>query len=161
MQKSQDFSLTERLIKTYFACARFIRLRQLINRPQKVFAIDIDAIVRKPIIILENNFDFYIHHITGRKARFLAGGMFLLDNARSLKFLNEYADTLEQHISSDHLYWSLDQDVLDSVVPKFNYGQLPLSYIDWNMQSDSAVWTAKGERKRLPAFVSEKSQYNS
>jgi hypothetical protein len=161
MQKGHDKSLVERVMKTYFACARFIRLGEIVLTPQQILAIDVDAIVRKRIIAPAGDYDFFIHHITGRKARFLAGGMFFLDTDQSLTYLKEYASVLKDNIEKDHLYWSLDQDVLDTIVPNYRYGQLPLSYIDWNMQNTSCVWTAKGERKNLPIFLNEKKRYNS
>ena len=161
MKKGNDVDLVQRVIKTYFACARFVRLNEIITKPLNVFAIDIDALVRKEITPPEGNVDFFIHHITGAKARFLAGGMFLLDNKNSLSYLTEYASVLKTHIENDHLYWSLDQDVLDFIVPKYRYGDLPMSYIDWNMNQTSSVWTAKGTRKDLATFVNEKKKYNS
>jgi hypothetical protein len=161
MAKGKDQSLAERVMKTYFACARFVRLSELVNHTRNFFAIDIDAIVRKEIQLPDTDCDFFIHHISGRKSRFLAGGMLFLNNYKSLEFLNQYADILKHHIEEDHLYWSLDQDVLDLIVPKFNYGNLPLTYIDWNMGLDSMIWTAKGERKNLSIFLDEKTKYIS
>lgn len=161
MAKGKDGGLDKRVMKTYFACARFVRLNQIINQTRNFFAIDIDAIVRKEIQLPDTDYDFFIHHIAGRKSRFLAGGMLFLNNHKSLEFLNQYADTLKLHIEEDHLYWSLDQDILDSIVPKFNYGNLPLAYIDWNMRPDSMIWTAKGERKNLSIFLNEKIKYTS
>jgi len=64
MTKSDDVDVQERLIRTYFACARFIRLYEQFHTP--VFAIDIDAIVRKPIPELSNNVDFHLHRIFGK-----------------------------------------------------------------------------------------------
>lgn len=161
MAKGKDNGLAERVMKTYFACARFVRLNEIVNHTRNFFAIDIDAIVRKEIQLPDTDYDFFIHHISGRKSRFLAGGMLFLNNHKSLEFLNQYADILKHHIEEDHLYWSLDQDVLDSIVPKFNYGNLPLAYIDWNMEPDSMIWTAKGERKNLSIFLNEKMKYTS
>lgn len=161
MKKSNDTDLAQRVMKTYFACARFIRLKEIIHTPQQVFAIDVDALVRKEITVPAGNVDFFIHYITGRKARFLAGGMFLLDNVNSLSYLTRYSEELTTHIESDQLYWSLDQDVLDSIVPNYQYGVLPMTYIDWNMNAASTVWTAKGTRKDLAIFINEKKKYNS
>lgn len=161
MKKGNDTDLAQRVMKTYFACARFIRLKEIIHAPQQVFAIDIDALVRKEITVPAGNVDFFIHYIAGRKARFLAGGMFFLNNDNSLSYLSRYSDVLTSHIENDQLYWSLDQDVLDSIVPDYRFGVLPMTYIDWNMNIASAVWTAKGTRKDLAIFINEKKKYNS
>lgn len=159
MNKGQDHSLNERIQKTYFACARFIRLAQLCAG-HRLLAVDIDAVVRQDFPVLGSQHDFYIHHITGKRARYLAGGLWLNGTAQCQEFLGEYANQLIRHFEQDHVYWGLDQDVLDPIVPKFNHGQLPMQYIDWNMSPDSYIWTAKGLRKHLAAFVSEQQKYS-
>lgn len=157
MAKGHDHSLHDRIQKTYYACARFIRLAEILPQGQTCLAIDIDAVVRKPITPLPNKYDFYIHRITGKKARFLAGGLQCNSNAGT--FLKQYADQLKSWINNDYLYWGLDQDLLDPIVPLYQFGQLPMSYIDWNMDPSSVIWTAKGARKELEIFVNEKLKY--
>ena len=161
MQRGNDFHLQDRMRKTYYACARFIRLNQLLPRVSKFLAIDIDAVVRKNIPLMPDTYDFYFHRITGPKARFLAGGLYCNNTTNSLRFLNEYASVLQQSIQRDYLYWGLDQAVLEDIVPKYNWSMLPLAYIDWFMKPDSYIWTAKGQRKELEIFISEQKKYNS
>lgn len=161
MSKSNDVSIQERMQRTYYACARFIRLSAIISTSTSVLAIDSDAIVRANIPLLPTTHDFYIHHITGKKARFLAGGIYLTGNEQGCNFLKEYAEILKYNINNDTLHWGIDQDVLDNIVPKYNFGNLPLSYIDWEMLPNSYVWTAKGKRKELAIFVNEQKKYNS
>jgi hypothetical protein len=160
MGKGRDANVLERMQKTYYACTRFIRLAQLFQSTPALCA-DVDAIVRKSIPMLETTCDFYIHRITGKKARFLAGGLFLNPTDQTRKFLQEYADQLTSYIQQDYVYWGLDQDLLDPIVPKYNFGQLPISYIDWDMRDSSYIWTAKGTRKELSTFVNEKKKYSS
>lgn len=155
MKKGSDASIQERMMKTYFACARFIRLNQLVSN-QKFFAIDIDAIVRKTLPTLADN-NLFIYRVSGNKARFLAGGIYT-DNKM---FLNEYAVELEKFLNQDQIYWGLDQDILENVVPKYQWSMLPYELIDWEMKSNSFIWTAKGTRKNLSTFVNEKKKYNS
>jgi hypothetical protein len=154
MHKGGDADITERVIKTYYACARFVRLNEMFDGP--VFACDIDAVIRKPIPSLKDQ-DFYIHQIFGDKARFLAGGLYLNNN----QFLSEYAQELKHNVNNDWLYWSIDQDVMDPLVPKHQHGQLPAELIDWNMNSNSVVWTAKGTRKDLEVFKLEQLKYTA
>jgi hypothetical protein len=71
MTKGGDTSLQERIKKTYYACARFVRLSKLFQTGP-VLALDIDAVIRKPWTPLSVHHDFYLHHIAGRKARYLA-----------------------------------------------------------------------------------------
>jgi hypothetical protein len=161
MGKGKDSSIQQRIQRTYFASARFIRLQQLIRPNTRMFAIDVDAIVRRPLPDLDNSRDFYIHYISGRKSRYLAGGLYLTGNSNGYNFLTEYADVLKTNIANDNLYWGIDQDVLTSLVPKYHWSDLPMEYIDWEMQDCSHIWTAKGTRKDLAIFVNEKKKYTS
>lgn len=158
MGKGGDKSIVERIQKTYFACARFIRLAEMLES-QTVFSIDVDAVVRSNIPKLPNDKDFYIHYIPGKKSRYLAGGIFL--NPQGYNFIKEYAEVLRSKIANDDIHWGLDQDVLDHIVPKYNIGGLPITYIDWHMSPMSYIWTAKGTRKELASFISEQKKYTS
>jgi hypothetical protein len=160
MGKSNDRSVLERMQKTYYACARFIRLAELCGN-KSLLAVDIDAVVRRPVSDLGKAHDFFIHYISGKKARYLAGGLWLNGTDQCADFLHEYAAQLTTYFENDYVYWGLDQDLLDPIVPKFNHGQLPMSYIDWNMHKDSYIWTAKGTRKELSVFVNEQKKYSS
>lgn len=156
MRKGFQTQIEQRMMSTYCACQRFVKLAEVFDQP--TLAIDVDAVVRKDIPVLSNNCDFYIHHITGRRARFLAGGLYL--NASAGSFLQEYAAKLKQYIDRDNLWWGLDQDVLLELVPRYSWNQLPESLIDWHMRDNSVIWTAKGSRKDLPSFISEQQKYN-
>jgi len=156
MSKSDDKSLQERMQKTYYACARFIRLSQLV-KTQNFLAIDVDAIVRKTLEPLNGN-NLFLHRVSGAKARFLAGAIY--GSADSYKFLQEYSQLILDFLLKDYLYWGLDQDILEIVVPKYSWGQMPLSYIDWEMRPGSHIWTAKGTRKELAIFVNEQKKYS-
>jgi hypothetical protein len=158
MIKGHDLDLQERIKKTYYACARFVRLAELFHL-YPVLALDIDAVVRKPLPMLPADHDFYLHHIAGRKARYLAGGLWINPTDFARKFLKNYADQLITYLNNDYIYWGLDQDLLDPIVPQYNYAQLPIDYIDWNMNPSSYIWTAKGTRKDRDVFVNEQQKY--
>jgi hypothetical protein len=159
MGKGGDVNIQQRIQRTYFASARFIRLQQLIRPTSQVFAIDVDAIVRTDLPMLDNSRDFFIHYISGKRARYLAGGLYLTGNSRGYDFVKEYATVLKINIETDNLYWGIDQDVLTDLVPQYRWSNLPIEYIDWNMQPHSYIWTAKGTRKDLEVFVNEKQKY--
>ena len=160
MGKGRDINLHHRMQKTYYACARFIRLAE-IGRGKRFMSMDVDAVVRGTIPSLNTEYDFYLHKITGRKARILAGGMYVHPQGRSQEFLDEYAQALRVSLEQDYIYWGLDQDILDQIVPKYTSGHLPISLIDWDMHPGSVIWTAKGTRKDLPKFISEQKKYSS
>lgn len=153
--KGRDTDIQERLMRTYFACARFIRLYEQFNGP--VLAIDVDAVVRKPIPKLSTNVDFHLHRIFGKKARCLAGALYLNNSAKN--FLTAYNTALTNTIEQDYLYWGVDQDLLDHIVPQYDHGQLPSELIDWEMRDTGIIWTAKGKRKELEIFKQEIRKY--
>lgn len=160
MDKSGDQYLIERLRKTYYACARFVRLNQITSIKSTFFAVDVDAVVRKPVPFINGINDIYMHSITGKKARTLAGALFSV-NPSGVEFLKRYSQTLEKFIKEDYLYWGIDQDVLPEILKTTSVGQIPISYIDWEMRDNSIIWTAKGKRKDLDVFISEKKKYIS
>ena len=157
MNKGSDKTKAERIMKTYFACARFIRLAEILISEKSVFSMDIDAIFRKELPELSTGPDFYVR----KNKQYLAGGIYLTSNPNSLKFLKEYSTLLRESIERDYIYWSLDQDILDILVPKYQTSELPLSFIDWYMTPDSYIWTAKGKRKDLAIFINEQKKYRS
>ena len=159
IKRGADKDIRDRMKKTYYACARFIRLNDLVTNQMAFLAIDIDAVVRKNLPLLSPNHDFYIHRVMGKKPRFLAGGIYCNNTASGSSFFNNYSKLLLKNISKDYLYWGLDQDILGELVPKYNWEQLPLSYVDWFMNSDSQIWTAKGKRKDLKIFKEEQEKY--
>lgn len=158
MAKGGDASLQERLQKTYYACARFIRLSELFNENVGAFAIDIDAVVRKKIGWLPDS-KMYIHRVTGMKNWYMAGGIYLNPCQEAKDFLSIYSQKLTTSIEHDDLYWGLDQDQLEITVPRDKCGQLPTSLIDWHMRDTSIIWTAKGTRKSLAKFINEQKKY--
>jgi hypothetical protein len=159
MSKGNDRSMLERMIKTYFACVRFVRLAETYDARYQMFAMDVDAVVRQPLTAPGHDYPFYLHRIHGRKARFLAGGIWLNADQRNCVFLQQYSDAIADFFHRDYVYWGIDQDVLEQVVPQHSPGPLPITYIDWNMGKHSMVWTAKGTRKSDPNFQTAKNSY--
>ena len=161
IKKGKDSSVLERLRKTYFACARFVRLAEILeNQNLKCLAIDVDAVFRKPVPDSFLDEDLKLFKIEGDKARFLAGAMYFPGNEKSLNFLRKYSKILRNSIERDYLYWSLDQTALDEVMIGKAFSQMPKSLIDWDMHPDSVIWTAKGSRKNLSIFQNELKKYS-
>lgn len=168
-QFSDNENLKLWLKKTYYACMRFVRLAELLDKPQRLLEIDIDGIVRKsfPIKLEDRECDIYLYEKskidkTTNQPMFtghLAGSILFTENQDSLRFIHELADNIRLEIEADNVYWFLDQNCLDDVVPKYRKGILPSSYIDWRMLPDSCIWTAKGKRKDLAVFKNELAKY--
>lgn len=146
--------------KTYYACMRFVRLAEIVIRPVRFLEIDIDGLVRKDFVTVFNDdplYDFYLYE--KKKGGHLAGAILYTEKPKTLDFIQKLSDRIRQEIESDNIYWFLDQHCLDIVVPNYRRGILPISYIDWHMQPDSAIWSAKGKRKELEIFQQELKKY--
>ena len=148
-----------RLIRqTYYACGRFVRLAELLRPGQRCLSIDVDGLVRQPFEHQLGTQDFYLYE-KPKDGTHLAGAILFNGTAGSHEFLQEYARRLRASMAEDDLYWFLDQFVLDQLVKQYRMGLLPMSYIDWAMRPESAIWSAKGPRKELAVFKQEQEKY--
>lgn len=159
-QFDHNQDLVKWLYKTYYACMRFVRLAEIVKQPQQFLEIDIDGIVRStfPTEFADGK-DFYLYRKD--KGGHLAGSILFGANSASQQFIQELANKIRQQIEADNIYWFLDQHTIDAVVPKYNLGLLPISYVDWHMKPDSAIWSAKGKRKELEVFKQELKKYQT
>jgi len=144
--------------QTYYACTRFIRLAELIRPGQRCLAIDVDGLVRAPFEHQLGPADFYLYE-KPKDGTHLAGALLLNGTAGTHEFIQKYAQQLRTSIEQDDVYWFLDQVLLDQLVAQYHKGLLPMSYIDWAMRNESAIWSAKGKRKELEVFKAEQSKY--
>ncbi len=159
-QFSDSADLANWIRKTYYACMRFVRLAEFVTVPRAFLEIDIDGIVRKPFVTKFNDRkDFYLYQKD--KGGHLAGSILYTDTERSLDFVKDLGQRIQQQIEQDNLYWFLDQHCLDDSVKSFDRGLLPISYVDWHMKPDSAIWSAKGKRKELEVFKQEQNKYRT
>jgi hypothetical protein len=150
--------LIDNITKAYYACCRFVRLSEIMDYNNRVLSIDVDGIVRKNFsMIIENDYhDFYLYQ--KKSTEHLAGALLLTQNSRN--FVEDYARNIKKRLEIDDIYWFMDQVVLDKIVNKYDKGLLPKSYIDWEMDNNSSIWSAKGKRKSLDIFINEQKIYN-
>ena len=161
-KKGQTLGSAEllKLIKqTYYACTRFVRLAEILQPGQRCLALDVDGLVRKSFDYQLGDSDFYLYR-KPKDGTHLAGALLFNGLPGSNNFLQQYAQVLRKNIQENELYWFLDQVVLDELVPLYNVGLLPMSYIDWAMRGESAIWSAKGKRKELEVFKREQQKYS-
>jgi len=158
-QFADSDDLANWIFKTYYACMRFVRLAEFVDQPKRFLEIDIDGIVRSQFsnTIDDNSKDFYLYQKD--KGGHLAGAILYNSTPNSLKFIQDLAHVIRTEIEKDNIYWFLDQHSLDNVIVKYNKGLLPISYVDWHMRPDSAIWSAKGKRKELAIFKQEQAKY--
>lgn len=157
-QFSDSANIATWIYKTYYACMRFVRLAEFVDRPRSFLEIDIDGLVRRPFVTEFNDGrDFHLYQKD--KGGHLAGSILYNRSARSYEFIKQLASVIRHEIEQDNIYWFLDQHCLDNIIPQYNRGLLPISYVDWHMKPDSAIWSAKGKRKELEVFKKELGRY--
>lgn len=150
-----------KLVKqTYFACMRFARLAEILAPAQKCLEIDVDGLVRAPFQTNLGDADFYLYE-KPKDGTHLAGAILFNGQPGTYDFIQAYGKAMRENIGRGDIYWFLDQVVLDQLVPKYRKGLLPMSYIDWAMRPESAIWSAKGKRKELEVFKLEQNRYRS
>ncbi len=150
--------LTDLIIKTYYASVRFIRLNELLTTGQRCLALDVDGLVRAPFsMVLPHDTTTNVYLYQKKSGEHLAGAILL--NANSKPFLSAFANEITDCINNNDIYWFMDQLVLDHVVVNYTRQILPVSYIDWEMNSQSAIWSAKGKRKEYELFKAEQRKY--
>ncbi len=171
MQQFHDYQDIEKWMrKTYYACMRFVRLAEFLDQPCRFLEIDIDGLVRSNFdtqFADDDAVDVYLYEkvktnpATGRSHSkgHLAGSILFTPKQSCWNFIQELAADIQNVITDDRLYWFLDQNALDRVITGYRKGDLPLGYVDWHMQPDSAIWTAKGRRKELEIFQRELDIY--
>lgn len=157
-QKLGREELLKLIRQTYYACTRFVRLAELLRPRQRCLSIDVDGLVRGKFSDQIGPEDFYLYE-KPKDGTHLAGAILFNGTSGSHEFLQEYSACLQKSILADDLYWFLDQLVLDILVPQYHKGLLPMSYIDWAMRPESAIWSAKGKRKELDIFKQEQQKY--
>lgn len=169
-QYSDSADITAWIFKTYYACMRFVRLAEIVREPRRFLAIDIDGLVRAPFAYSfanDDQYDVYLYEKekldkkTGqvRKNGHLAGAILYTEKPQAQQFINDLAQMIRHEIEQENIYWFLDQNSLDAIIPNYRRGLLPMGYIDWKMAPESAIWTAKGPRKDLHIFVNELKKY--
>jgi hypothetical protein len=150
--------LSKLVRQTYFACMRFARLAEILKLGQRCLEIDVDGLVRDSFTYDLGDADFYLYE-KPKDGTHLAGAILFNGQPGSHAFLQAYGQAMRENIERNDIYWFLDQVVLDQLVPQYRKGLLPMSYIDWAMRSDSAIWSAKGKRKELEIFKNEQAKY--
>ena len=153
------------LVKTYYACVRFIRLYQLLSKPTYIIMLDTDSLVRKNFELPNKDFDIHIYEKNNDKNPFpypqhLASTIFYTGTDESYKLIRNHALILLDEFNKDTYYWFLDQETLDKCLIYYKTNNLDKSFVDFNMENDSYIWCAKGLRKNKPIWIQETLKYH-
>lgn len=151
------------LERTYYACARFIRLDQILTRPTYVIMLDADSLVRHPFNLPKNSFDIHIFEKRHKKhvpyTQHLASTIFYTGTEGSLNLIQEHSKLIAEEFDKDTFYWFLDQETLDVAIQKYRKNPLEQHFVDFEMNLNSYIWCAKGKKKFTQIYLDEIKKY--
>lgn len=157
--------LRNELVRTYYACARFVRLYELLSKPTYIVMLDTDSLVRMSFALFEKDYDIHIFEKNHKKhvpyKQHLASTIFYTGTQGSFDLIRDHSNLIKEEFDLDSFYWFLDQETLDIAIQKYRKKPLNLMYVDFNMGSSSYIWCAKGKRKNTETWLTEISKYQT
>lgn len=147
--------------RAYYACARFLRLAELMQKWSTDFLVlDSDALVVNPlkgpfsqdggakISLLRRDLggEPVPEHLA------VAAGTVWLSNVQvAQKFASRLASELQAALETEGAGWFIDQRILGRLVREqsslVQVGNIDKRYVDWTFADESVIWQAKGDRK--------------
>ena len=156
--------LKELLIKTYYACTRFVRLGELLDKPKYIIMLDCDSLVRMPFVLPTDKVDIHIHEKSHLRwvpyKTHLASTIFYTGTDASLQLIKQHAELIKQEYYNDTFYWFLDQESLDIVIQKYKKSKLSRKFVDYLLGDVSFIWCGKGSIKDNAKWIAEQTNYN-
>lgn len=153
------------LVRAYYACARFVRLDQLLSKPTYVIMLDTDSLVKKSFSLPSDSYDIHIFEKTHRKhvnyTQHLASTIFYTGTLASRKLIKEHSDLILEEFTQNTFYWFLDQETLDIVIQKYRKNPLLKEFVDFDMNKSSYIWCAKGKRKYQKLWLEEIEKFQA
>jgi hypothetical protein len=151
------------LLKTYYACTRFVRLSELLAKPTYVIMLDTDSLIKNKFNLLSKEYDIHIyeknHKSHVKYTQHLASTIFYTGTQGSYDLIQDHARLILEEYNKDTLYWFLDQETLDIAIQKYSKNPLNLSFVDFDMKESSNIWCAKGPRKNSSIWLEEIKKY--
>lgn len=147
--------------KTYYACARFIRLSELLESSSNEYLVlDADSLF---INFIDRDFtDKQVAEICIRRRdqtdadvpmhlAVATGTLWCQSTPQVRSLINEIASSIEDAFDSHKEKWFLDQISFSTAMyknkKKLSVYNIKSKYADWSFNEDSIIWAAKGEIK--------------
>jgi hypothetical protein len=163
--KRDDKELWNYLVKTYYACTRFVRLSQLLTKPTYIVLLDVDSLIRMPFVLPTSDYDIHIFIKKHKKIvpwpQHLASTIFYTGTDESFKLIKDHATLIIEEYQKDLFYWFLDQETLDIAIAKYKRAPLDQVMVDFDMNDTSFIWCAKGNLKSNTRWLEEIKKYQS
>ncbi len=138
-------------IKTYYACVRFIRVPEIFKDSARIISLDCDSIATAPlseIKFLQDTNNTKVFWRTKGNKSLASLVIFGLDNLR-----HDYSIRLKEYFKNDTFKWFLDQEILDEMISKNQFGITTDVY--WGSpgkKKNSLIWSGKGNKKFASEF---------
>jgi hypothetical protein len=160
------FNGNDGMIRTYYACLRFLVAPTILQHAGKVLILDIDGVIM-------NEFDFPTKFLgyfprepldgtqgwEQEGTRVAAGAVYYDKSAMPV------AKAVAEEMSEMELKWFADQIALSRVLgglPKDQVHHFDSQFMDWEFIEGTTIWTGKGPRKYdNPTYVKQKDSYNT
>lgn len=150
--------------RTYYACARFLYLPYILQEAKNVLTLDIDCVILKDFKFPTKPIGYFprepLQGTVGweREGSKVAAGVLYLDR----KALN-VADEIAKYIRNNPLRWFVDQRAIHETLQrvsddyKFVFDK---TFMDWDFEDTSVIWTGKGNRKHTNVdYVNKKKSF--
>jgi len=152
-------NLTDQEAKAYYACLRFHILPSIIRAAGMVLTLDIDCLVMAEIDLTNMRpCGFFPRPNEGHPAMKVAAGAIFLTST-SLKV----AKAISQLLTSLPLQWYVDQFALAKIfdqIPPEHISIFDNSFMDWEFNEGTTIWTGKGPRKYdNPIYLNKKVEF--
>jgi len=145
-------------------CAN-IRIKVILNllkeKRDKLVYIDVDSLVRRDLGELDELFDK--HDILVRfdsPLKIMSGLIGVKNTPETIGFFEEFDQNLKK---TKYCTWGEDQTFFFTLYKKsekdLNFFNVDLPYLDWDFNTDSIIWTAKGKRKEQLIYKKEETLY--
>lgn len=164
-----NFIVDSRNTKTFYASARYIYSEDIITQYELdgIMFLDADSLVLKDVEYPETDFALFLREPFPNTTGVVKEGSYVLGSSVYIsKEGMPFAKYLKQELNSYTLdTWYLDQVALwrgyNEVKNKLSFTQLDKKYLDWDFDSDSIIWNAKGPRKyENKKFIDLSSKYS-
>lgn len=140
----------------------------MIKGCQYLLYVDVDSIIRKDLstlfdLIKSTEVTFQKTGSGNQYSKFKSGVIGVKTTPNSLLFFKKVSEFIEKN---GYCTWGIDQLSLYHIfnemieTKKCDWQQLPTTYLDYSFNTDSIIWTGKGQRKYLNnIYVNEYQKY--
>lgn len=151
--------------RAFYACYRFLNLPRMLLEHDNLLIIDVDAIINKPVILPDEDYDFGLflresENLGGNAyeregMKVAAGAVYVTRKAQ------KFVSIIQDHLLNNEIRWFVDQAAIYQAYKKctdLSFLALPKTVIDWEFNNDSMIFTAKGNRKTSPEYLKIKNR---